>query len=89
MGKLKKIDSNHKNLKSVLVPYGSDGWSTVSGSTIRFTSAQRVANNGRAFSNLYSSFGMPAISGDVTSYLSTWSNTGFSGLAQNNVLVRS
>jgi hypothetical protein len=87
MGKLKKIDSNHKNLKSVLVPYGSDGWSTVSGSTLRFTSAQRVANNGRAFSNLYSSFGMPAISGDVTSYLSTWSNTGFSGLAQNNVVV--
>ena len=85
MGKFKNIQASEKRIETVLVPYNasaSTGWNTISGTSLPFTIIQRNPDNGRAFSNLYSSFNMPAISGDVSSFLSTWASTGFSGLSQ-------
>ena len=91
MGKFKTIQANEKRLESTLVPYnsasGGTGWNLISGATLPFTIIQRNPSNGRAFSNLYSSFNMPTISGDVNSFLSTWANTNFSGLTQEQAIV--
>ena len=87
MGKLKKIENNQKSIKTAIVPYSGDGWTTISGSTLKFTAAQRDPANGRPFSNLYSSFSLPTISGDVTAYESTWARNGMSGLSQDNIIV--
>ena len=90
MGKFKNIQASEKRIETVLVPYNasaSTGWNTISGISLPFTIIQRNPDNGRAFSNLYSSFNMPAISGDVSSFLSTWASTGFSGLSQPQAIV--
>jgi len=90
MGKFKNIKASEKRIETVLVPYNASagtGWNTISGTSLPFTLIQRNPDNGRAFSNLYSSFNMPAISGDVTDFLSTWANTGFSGLSQSQAIV--
>ena len=90
MGKFKQIQTNEKRIEAVLVPYNASagtGWNTASGGTLPFTIIQRNPDNGRAFSNLYSAFNMPAISGDVNSFLSTWANTDFSGLSQAQAIV--
>lgn len=87
MGKLKKIESNQKLLETVVIPFSGNGWNTISGSTLKFTAVQKSADNGRAFSNLYSSFNLPLISAQTNSFLSTWARTGFSGLSQDNIIV--
>jgi len=87
MGKLKKIENKQKSIKTVVVPYSGDGWTSISGSTLKFTAAQRDPSNGRAFSNLYSSFSLPATSGSVTDYESTWARNGMSALSQDNIIV--
>ncbi len=87
MGKLKKIQNNQKSIKTLVVPFSGNGWNTISGSTLKFTAAQRDPNNGRAFSNLYSSFSLPAISGDVTAFESTWARNGVSALSQDDIIV--
>ena len=87
MGKLKQILPNQKTIQSLLLSYSGSGWSTLRGSELKFTAAQRAADNGRAFSNLYTSFNMPSTSARTEAFLSTWTNTGFSGLSTNNVIV--
>ena len=87
MGKLKQILPNQKTIQSLLLSYSGSGWSTLRGSELKFTAAQRAADNGRAFSNLYTSFNMPSTSARTEAFLSTWTNTGFSGLSKNNVIV--
>ena len=79
MGKFKKIQTGDKRIEAVLVPYNasaSTGWNTISGTSLPFTVIQRDPSNGRAFSNLYSSFNMPATSGATNAFLSTWANPG-------------
>lgn len=87
MGKLKQILPSQKTIQSLLLSYSGSGWSTLRGSELKFTAAQRAADNGRAFSNLYTSFNMPSTSARTEAFLSTWTNTGFSGLSTNNVIV--
>ncbi len=87
MGKLKNISPNQKVLKTSLVPYSATGWSTLRGPELKFTAAQRAADNGRAFSNLYTSFNLPTTSARTEAFLSTWVNTGFSGLSRDNIIV--
>ena len=87
MGKLKKIQNNQKSIKTLVVPFSGNGWNTISGSTLKFTAAQRDPSNGRAFSNLYSSFSLPATSGSVTDYESTWARNGVSALSQDDIIV--
>ena len=87
MSKFKNITQNQKNLEAVGVPFSGNGWNTITGSTLKFTAAQRLPNNGRAFSNLYSSFGLPLTSGQTSSYDGAWLNTGLSGFTQPEVLV--
>ena len=90
MGKFKKIQEGEKRIEAVLVPYNasaSTGWNHISGSSLPFTMIQRNPSNGRAFSNLYPSFNMPATSGITNAFLSTWANTGFSGLSQAQAIV--
>ena len=90
MGKFKKIQTNEKRIEAVLVPYNASantGWNTISGSKLPFTVIQRNPSNGRAFSNLYSSFNIPTTSGLTNAFLSTWANTGFSGLSQPQAIV--
>ena len=49
-----------KTVDSEIVPFGNsfsvNGYNEVNGSDLKFTVAQRDPNNGRPFSNLYSSF---------------------------------
>lgn len=65
-----------KNVYSELVPFGNysgsfDGYTQVT-SALRFTKAQRAAENGRPFSNLYSSFSLPAANFEVLGWDLTW-----------------
>ena len=90
MGKFKKIQTSDKRIEAVLVPYnasGGTGWNSISGTSLPFTIIQRDPSNGRAFSNLYTSFNMPANSGATNAFLSTWANTGFSGLSRPQAIV--
>ena len=87
MGKLKEIQKKQKIVETKLVPFDSDGWSEVSGTSLTFTKVQRDANNGRPFSNLYSSFKLPTTSGQCTTYSETFIDNGMSALSQDNVIV--
>ena len=87
MGKLKQIQANQKSIRSVLIPFSGNGWNTVTGTSLTFTAVQRKPTNGRAFSNLYSSFNLPATSAQSSSFNSTFVRTGFSGLNQDNIIV--
>ena len=87
MGKLKEIQKKQKVVETSLVPFDSDGWSEVSGTSLTFTKVQRDANNGRPFSNLYSSFNLPTTSGQCTTYNETFIESGMSALSQDNVIV--
>ena len=69
------------------VPWSGTGYNAVSGSNLTFTMAQLDPNNGRAFSNLYTSFNLPTNSARTEAFLSTWANTGFSGLSRDNIIV--
>ncbi len=87
MGKLKQILANQKIIKTELVPFLGNGWTATTGTSLTFTAAQRSANNGRAFSNLYSSFSLPTTCAQTESYASTWINNGMSALNQSNIIV--
>jgi len=87
MGKLKKIQPNQKSIRTVLTPFSVSGWTQNSGTTLTFTAAQNNPTNGRAFSNLYSSFNLPMLSSQTISYLSTWARNGMSGLTTDNIIV--
>ena len=87
MGKLKKIESNQKTVDVVLVPFENVGWKTTTGTSLTFTAVQRDPDNGRPFSNLYSSFNLPLTSGQSSTYNSTWVDSGMSGLNQSDVIV--
>mgnify|MGYP003627606318 CR=1 FL=1 len=87
MGKLKQIKSNQKSVDVVLVPFENVGWKTTTGTSLTFTAVQRDPDNGRPFSNLYSSFKLPLTSGQSTTYNSTWVDNGMSGLNQSDVIV--
>ena len=87
MGKFKKIEKQNKTIEVVLVPFSNNGWSTASGTSLTFTAAQRAADNGRAFSNLYTSFNLPTTCAQTESYASTWYANGVSGLSQDDVIV--
>ena len=66
--KLKEIQKKQKIVETNLVPFDSDGWSEDSGTSLTYTKVQRDSNNGRPFSNLYSSFNLPTTSGQITTY---------------------
>mgnify|MGYP003640412185 CR=1 FL=1 len=88
MGKLKKIQTNQKTIEAVIVPFSAGtGWNTISGTNLTFTAVQRSATNGRAFSNLYTSFNLPTNSAQTTNYTSSWVNTGMSGLNVADIIV--
>ena len=87
MAKLKEIQKKHKIVEAKLVPFDTDGWSEVSGSSLTFTKVQRDSTNGRPFSNLYSSFNLPVTSGQCTVYNETFVDSGMSGLTQTEVIV--
>ena len=87
MGKLKEIKSNQKSVDVVLVPFENVGWKITTGTSLTFTAVQRDPDNGRPFSNLYTSFKLPLTSGQSTTYNSTWVDSGMSGLNQSNVIV--
>ena len=87
MGKLKKIQPNEKFIETTLVPWSGNGWTTTTGTSLTFTAVQRDPDNGRPFSNLYTSFKLPLTSGQSTTYNSTWVDNGMSGLNQSNVIV--
>jgi len=87
MGKLKQIKSNQKSVDVVLVPFENVGWKTTTGTSLTFTAVQRDPDNGRPFSNLYTSFKLPLTSGQSTTYNSTWIDNGMSGLNQSTVIV--
>ena len=68
------------------VPWSGTGYNAVSGSNLTFTMAQLDPNNGRAFSNLFTSFRLPmleSISG------SSWpfAGTNFNSLNAEKVCV--
>ena len=87
MGKFKKIEQQNKTIEVVLVPFSNNGWATASGVSLTFTAAQRAADNGRPFSNLYTSFNLPTTCAQTQSYTSTWYANGMSGLNQDDVIV--
>jgi len=87
MGKLKSIQSNQKLIKTELIPFLGNGWTAATGTSLTFTAVQRSATNGRAFSNLYTSFSLPTTCAQTESYKSTWVNNGMSGLMQSDVIV--
>jgi|TARA_R110000824_G_scaffold179053_3_gene359087 hypothetical protein len=87
MGKLKNIQSNQKLIKTELIPFLGEGWTATTGTSLTFTAAQRSATNGRAFSNLYTSFSLPTTCAQTESYASTWINNGMSGLMQSDIIV--
>ncbi len=64
---LKTIPNSSKKIENNVVPFSGNGYTTVSGDNLTFTAIQRSPDNGRPFSNLYSSFKLP-----VTSYLAIY-----------------
>ena len=66
-----------KTVNSEIIPFGTlnpnfNGYNQISGSFLKFTVAQRNPNNGRPFSNLYSSFGLPAANFEVAGWDLEW-----------------
>jgi len=84
MAILKPVQS--VTLETDIVPYSGVGYFTTTGESLTFTYAQRDPNNGRPFSNLYSSFKLPINSLSANTWtIPTTSN--FSGLNQSEVVV--
>ena len=83
-GIYKNVDS--AAVETNTVPWSGTGYNAVSGSNLTFTMAQSDPNNGRPFSNLFSSFRLPmiaALSGG------TWpfGATNFNGLNADKICV--
>ena len=88
MATLKQIAPGDITLDNNVVPWSGTGYNIVSGQNLTFTMIQNDPNNGRPFSNLFSSFKLPYISGLSGA---TWPFQGaaapFSALNQYQVLV--
>ena len=82
-----------KTVLSEIIPFGTlnpnfNGYNQISGSQLKFTVAQRNPNNGRAFSNLYSSFALPAANFEVTGWDLQWGNNALQDIDDStNVVV--
>ena len=83
----KTIPTNSKQINNTVLPYSGNGYTTVSGSNLTFTRAQRDPNNGRQFSNLYSSFKLPVTDFSGNTWPNIPTNSYFSGLNQSDVIV--
>jgi len=69
-----------KNVYSEIIPFGTlnpsfNGYNRINGSTLKFTVAQRNPNNGRPFSNLYTSFGIPVATFEVDGWDLVWGSS--------------
>ena len=81
-----------KNVYSEIIPFGTlnpafNGYNQVNGSSLKMTVAQRDPNNGRAFSNLYSSFSLPAANFQVTGWDIDWANNALQNIDDANEVV--
>jgi hypothetical protein len=74
-------------METNVIPWSGTGYNAVSGSNLTFTMAQLDPNNGRPFSNLFSSFKLPMISGLSAATWNLFAGTNFSNLATPNVCV--
>ena len=82
----------YKNVDTVgmttnVIPWSGTGYNAVSGSNLTFTMAQLDPNNGRPFSNLFSSFKLPMISSLTGATWNQFAGTNFNGLATPNICV--
>ena len=81
-----------KNVYAELVPFGTlnpnfNGYNQINGASLKATVAQRDPNNGRAFSNLYSSFSLPAANFQVTGWDIDWANNALQNIDEANEVV--
>jgi len=81
-----------KNVYSEIIPFGTlnpafNGYNQINGSSLKMTVAQRDPNNGRAFSNLYSSFSLPAANFQVTGWDIDWTNNAIQNIDDANEVV--
>tara|TARA_R110000744_G_scaffold4808_2_gene17121 strand:- start:1847 stop:3046 length:1200 start_codon:yes stop_codon:yes gene_type:complete len=84
---LKTIPNSSKKIENNVVPFSGNGYTTVSGDNLTFTAIQRSPDNGRPFSNLYSSFKLPVTSNSGNTWPSIPNNSYFSGLNQSQAIV--
>ena len=84
---LKTIPTSAKKIENNVVPFTGNGYTTVSGDNLTFTTIQRSPDNGRQFSNLYSSFKLPVTSNSGNTWPSIPNNSYFSGLNQSEAIV--
>ena len=84
---LKTIPTSSKKIENNVIPFNGNGYTTVSGDNLTFTSIQRSPDNGRPFSNLYSSFKLPITSNSGNTWPSIPNNSYFSGLNQSEAIV--
>jgi len=84
---LKTIPNGSKKIENNVIPFSGNGYQTCSGSSLTFTRAQRDPNNGRQYSNLYSSFKLPVTDFSGNTWPSIPNNSYFSGLNQSDVIV--
>lgn len=74
-------------METNIIPWSGTGYNAVSGSNLTFTMAQLDPNNGRPFSNLFSSFKLPMISGLSAATWNQFAGTNFDGLNTPNICV--
>ena len=84
---LKNIPNSSKKIENNVVPFSGNGYTTVSGDNLTFTAIQRSPDNGRPFSNLYSSFKLPVTSNSGNTWPGIPNNSYFSGLNQSEAIV--
>ena len=68
------------------VPWSGTGYNAISGSNLTFTIAQADPNNGRAFSNLFTSFRLPLLS-SISGSSWPFAGTNFNSLNAERVCV--
>lgn len=81
-----------KTVDSEIVPFGTlnpnfNGYNEVLGNNLKMTVAQRNPNNGRPFSNLYSSFNLPAANFVVNSWDIEWNSNALENIENDNNVV--
>jgi len=88
----KPILGPDKTVESEIVPFGTlnpafNGYNEVTNNNLLFTVAQRNPNNGRPYSNLYSSFNLPAANFIVNSWDIEWSSNALQDLENDSDVV--
>jgi hypothetical protein len=81
-----------KTVDSEIIPFGTlnplfNGYNAVNGSSLKFTVAQRDPNNGRPFSNLYSSFALPAANFEVAGWDLQWGANALQNMDETTEVV--